>query len=250
MIVKNLIKFTKLLVITSMLFLAVPEVAKANDAESAIAPVPRTRAYPWMSISKWFELHSEDVAIAEAGEAKLLFWGNSITQGWSWTQVWAEQFAPLGAANFGIGGDTTQNLLWRLDNGSVSALNPEKIVLLIGTNNFGLSHHDPQEVSDGVTAVVDKLLTVYPEADILLMAIFPRDENAEHPTRAKIRTVNQSLQPLGDLERVTYLDIGEQFLLPDGTLSQELMPDFLHLSEAGYEIWAGAVLQWLDSFAD
>src|SRR5210317_98281 len=101
-------------------------------ASIATTPNPRMKGYPWMSLSRWFNLHAEDVALAEAGESKLVFWGDSITEGWKGEKAWNELFEPLGAVNFGIGGDMTQNLLWRLDNGSTGNLDPDRVVLLIG----------------------------------------------------------------------------------------------------------------------
>ncbi len=192
-------------------------------------------------------MHAEDVALAEAGESKLVFWGDSITEGWNGNgrKFWDKHFAPLGAVNFGIGGDMTQNLLWRLENGSAGKLDPDKVVLLIGTNNFGWTDESPTQVAAGIRWVVFKLREVHPNAEILLMAVFPRSQAADHPDRARIKELNSLIRPLGELNKITYLDIGAEFLLPDGTLSEELMPDFLHLSEKGYAIWSKAILKWI-----
>lgn len=216
-------------------------------ASIATTPDPRMQSYPWMSLSRWYSMHAEDVAHAEAGESKLVFWGDSITEGWNGNgrALWDEHFAPLGAVNFGIGGDMTQNLLWRLKHGSTGKLYPEKVVLLIGTNNYGFTIESPIQVAAGVTAVVGALQDAYPHVDILLMAVFPRSREASHPHREKIRLLNAALAPLGQQPGVTFCDIGDQFLLADGTIDVELMPDYLHLSEAGYLIWAEAILEWM-----
>lgn len=216
-------------------------------ASIATTPNPRLISYPWMSLSRWFTMHAEDVALAEAGESKLVFWGDSITEGWNGNgqAFWQKHFAPMGAVNFGIGGDMTQNLLWRLDNGSAGKLDPDRIVLLIGTNNYGFTQETPTQVAAGVSWVVFKLREEHPNAEILLMAVFPRNEEADHINRKKIIYLNQLIQPLGNVDGITYLDIGKKFLLPDGTLSKELMPDFLHLSDKGYDIWGKAILEWI-----
>lgn len=217
------------------------------SASISTTPNPRLLSYPWMSLSRWFTMHAEDVALAEAGESKLVFWGDSITEGWNGNgqAFWNEHFAPMGAVNFGIGGDMTQNLLWRLNNGAAGTLDPDRIVLLIGTNNYGFTDESPAHVAAGVSWVVFKLREVHPKAEILLMAVFPRDEEPDHPNRIKIIELNQLIQPLGDIDGITYLDIGKKFLLADGTLSSELMPDFLHLSDKGYQIWCKAILKWI-----
>lgn len=216
-------------------------------ASIATTPNPRLISYPWMSLSRWFTMHAEDVALAEAGESKLVFWGDSITEGWNGNgqAFWQKHFAPMGAVNFGIGGDMTQNLLWRLDNGSAGKLDPDRIVLLIGTNNYGFTQETPTQVAAGVNWVVFKLREEHPNAEILLMAVFPRNEEADHINRKKIIELNQLIQPLGNVNGITYLDIVKKFLLPDGTLSKELMPDFLHLSDKGYDIWGKAILEWI-----
>jgi lysophospholipase L1-like esterase len=226
-------------------------VLMAVVASGAISttPNPRLRSHSWMSLSRWFQMHAEDVALATAGESKLVFWGDSITEGWNGNgqKHWEEHFAPLGAVNFGIGGDMTQNLLWRLEHGSAGNLNPDRVVLLIGTNNFGWTNESPTQVAAGIRWVIFKLREVYPNAEVLLMAVFPRSEAADHPDRARIIELNKLIQPLGDLEKITYLDIGTHFLLKDGTLSKELMPDFLHLSDKGYAIWCKAIVDWIDN---
>ena len=229
-----------------IVFLMLSIVMAGNlPASIATTPNPRMLSYPWMSLARWFNLHAEDVALAEAGESKLVFWGDSITEGWKGKAAWDQHFAPLGAVNFGIGGDMTQNLLWRLDNGSTGKLDPDNVVLLIGTNNYGFTDESPVEVAAGVVTVVGKLQQSYPNADILLMAVFPRSREADHPHREKIRLLNMAIQSLGEQPGITFLDIGEKFLLPDGTIDPELMPDYLHLSENGYAIWADAILGWL-----
>lgn len=216
-------------------------------ASIATTPDPRLKSYPWMSLSKWFSMHAEDVALAEAGESKLVFWGDSITEGWNGNgqAFWDKHFAPMGAVNFGIGGDMTQNLIWRLENGSAGKLNPDRIVLLIGTNNYGFTDESPAQVAAGISWFVFKLREVHPNASILLMAVFPRSKEADHIHRKMITELNKLIQPLGELNQVTYLDIGKQFLLEDGTLSKDLMPDFLHLSDKGYGIWGCAILDWI-----
>ncbi len=180
---------------------------------------------------------------AEAGEnAKVLFIGDSITQGWEGggKDVWARYYAPRNAVNLGIGGDRTQHVLWRLDNGNLNGLKPKAAVVMIGTNNSNGEDNTVDQIADGVTAIVRKLREKLPQTKVLLLAIFPRGENPS-PQRGKVLQVNQILQKLADNQNVYWMDLGYQFVNSDGTIPRELMPDYLHLSPKGYEIWAEAI---------
>jgi lysophospholipase L1-like esterase len=184
----------------------------------------------------------------------VLFLGDSITDFWrrddkksGGKKVWDAHVAPLKAANFGISGDRTQHVLWRLENGELEGISPKAIVLMIGTNNTGFERdgktprNSPAEVIEGVTAIVKKLRTALPQAKILLLGIFPRGEKPDHPQRAQIAQINAALAKLGDRKAIHYLDLGPRFLKADGTLPKEFMPDFLHPGELGYEVWADAI---------
>ena len=209
--------------------------------ESSTEPAARKKEYPWMSVASWTQRHEAHLKRAKEGKIDLLFVGDSITEGWGNNAVWQKTYAPLNAANIGIGGDTTENVLWRLENGEVDGISPKVAVLLIGTNNFGLEGHQPDAVAKGVTAVVQTLRKKLPTTKILLLAIFPRDEKPTADIRKKIKTVNDQIVKLDDKKNVRFLDIGAKLSNPDGSLSKEVMPDFLHLSEKGYQIWADAM---------
>jgi len=184
--------------------------------------------------------HEGFVEIAKKGGVDLLFLGDSITDGWrgKGKKSYEAHFAPLKAANFGIGGDRTQHVLWRLRNGELEGIQPKAVMLMIGTNNGGDSADD---VAAGITAIVKEIHGKHPAARVLLLGIFPRGEKP-NPGREKNDKVNAIVSKLDDGGKtVTYLDIGEKFLQPDKTISKDIMPDFLHLSEKGYQIWADAI---------
>jgi lysophospholipase L1-like esterase len=208
------------------------------QAEPADQPAPRKKEYPWMSVAVWTSMHEGFVKRAKEGKVDLLFLGDSITQGWGNNAVWQKHYAPLNAANFGIGGDTTENVLWRIQNGELEGLAPKCVVLLIGTNNFGLEGHAPDAVAKGVAAVVRTLRQKLPTSKVLLLGIFPRDEQPDTGGRQAIRKANEQIARLEDRKSVRFLDLGPKFLQPDGKLSKDVAPDFLHLSEKGYGIWA------------
>lgn len=186
--------------------------------------------------------HEKFVSIAKEGKAQLVFLGDSITAGWggSGKEVWPKAFGQYTPANFGIGGDRTQHVLWRIQNGELEGIKPKALVLMIGTNNVS---SDPAEgIAKGVTAIVETIRAKQPQAKILLLAVFPRGEKASpNPGRDKLKQVNEIIAKLDDGKNIFFLDIGGKFLQPDGSLTKEIMPDFLHLSPAGYQIWADAI---------
>ncbi len=179
--------------------------------------------------------------ISKKGEAQLVFLGDSITQGWGgqkaiWDAAW-EQYKP---ANFGIGGDRTEHVLWRLDNGNFDGLKPKLVVLMIGTNNTGHrgGKESAEQTAEGVKAIIERLAKKCPDTKVLLLGIFPRGATADDKLRVHNAAINEHLSHLADGKKVHYMDIGKAFLQPDGTLSKEIMPDLLHLSPKGYQIWA------------
>src|SRR5580765_322631 len=153
--------------------------------ESSTEPAARKKEYPWMSLARWNQMHEANVKRVKEGNVDLLFVGDSITEGWGNNSVWQKNYTPLNAVNIGIGGDTTENVLWRLENGEADGITPKVAVLLIGTNNFGLEGHAPDAVAKGVAAVVQALRKKLPTTKILLLAIFPRDEKPNTDTRKK-----------------------------------------------------------------
>ena len=189
---------------------------------------------------------TDDRAQAAASSIRLVFDGDSITDGWQGKgkEVWAQRYAHLGAFDFGIAGDRTQHLLWRLSTGQVDNLKPVLIALMIGTNN--LSGNTDEQIAEGVAAIVQDYRTRCPDAVVLLQAIFPRGQHADDPSRARIKTINQIIAKLHDGKKVIFVDFGEKFLSADGSISPEIMPDFLHPSAKGYQIWADAIQPVID----
>lgn len=214
-----------------------------------VVPVPRDRDYPWMSLERWNKMHTDLCNIAAKGETDLIFLGDSITEGAGGSAVWKKTFGVYRYAIFGIGGDRTQNILWRLDNGETGTLKPKTVVLLIGTNNLWTTPDDLTTIVNGVTAVVGKVRNVFPTAHVLVLGVFPRAEKADEPVRTTIRQINAELAKLDNGQTVLVRDIGSVFLEPDGTLSKTVSGDALHLTEEGYRRWAEAIApivqQWM-----
>lgn len=204
---------------------------------SAIKPVPRSDR-GWQDRAKLL-----DTRVKDNPDAQLLFIGDSITQGWEGNgakEVWAERFEKRKAVNLGIGGDRTQHVLWRLENAPFGDMKPKAAVVMIGTNNSNGEDNTPGQIADGVAAIVRTLRQRLPGTKILLLGIFPRGENF-NPQRGKLTQINQVLGKLDDGKNIHFLDIGHRFLHSDGLLPADIMPDYLHLSKKGYEIWADAI---------
>lgn len=209
----------------------------AYAADELATTTPTSKADDW-----WQRRHQKINDRAKQGDVDLLFIGDSITQGWEGEPgkgVWEKFYGPRKAMNAGIGGDRTQHVLWRLDNGNLDGIEPKLAVLMIGTNNSGSD--TPDDIAAGITAIVEKLRAKLPATKILLLGIFPRGENDKNPKRQVNIATNKIIQGLDDGKSVFYLDISEKFLGDDGVLSDKIMPDLLHLSTPGYEIWAESI---------
>ncbi|HVR86356.1 MAG TPA: GDSL-type esterase/lipase family protein, partial [Planctomycetota bacterium] len=177
----------------------------------------------------------------------------SLTDGWrsgAAKKIWDATFGPLKAANFGIPGDRTQHVLWRLQNGELDGIPPPRVVvLLVGTNNLGPNEPEPPSGAiAGIGAILKQIHRKSETTKVLLLGVFPRGEKPEDPLRAAVKDINDAIATFDDLGKtVRFLDLGEKFLAPGGLLLRELMPDFLHLSGKGYQVWADAIREPLDT---
>ena len=209
-----------------------------------VAPPKAPVARPAGQVNAGFsQAHDRFVKQAQEGKAQLVFLGDSITAGWGGQkEIWEKAFGAYTPVNFGIGGDRTQHVLWRITHGELEVIKPKAVVLMIGTNNVG--GNTPEEIAAGVTAIVNTVREKQPQAKILLLAVFPRGDKPDGKLGAaneKITQINAIIAKLDDGKNIHFLDIGPKFPLVDGALTKETMPDFLHLSSAGYQIWADAI---------
>jgi lysophospholipase L1-like esterase len=173
------------------------------------------------------------------GECDVIFLGDSITEQWETggSNVWHKYYGQRKCLNFGVGGDRTQRVLWRFEQGQLDGLKPKVVVLMIGTNNSNNEDNTEGEILEGVQEIVRELRKRLPDSKILVLGIFPRGATFS-PQRGKVLQVNQALARVADGQMIHYLDVGGQFVEPDGSISPEVMPGYVHLSERGYEIWA------------
>ncbi len=215
--------------------LAVVFAGTALAQHSAIKPEPRPDDW-------WRQRHESMNERVKQGNVDLVFIGDSITQSWEneGKDVWKKCYGERKAANLGIGGDRTQHVLWRLTHGNLDGIEPKAAVIMIGTNNSNGADNTAEEIAEGIAAIVKTVHEQCPETQILILGIFPRGPKPD-AQREKNAAASAIAAKLADGKSVFYLDIGEKFLEKDGTLTKEIMPDFLHLSPRGYEIWAQAI---------
>ncbi|HEV3025679.1 MAG TPA: platelet-activating factor acetylhydrolase IB subunit [Pirellulales bacterium] len=222
-------------VVAAFTLSAAPSPASCADEPATVKPVPR-------EVGWWKDRNDQFNARAKQGNVDLIFLGDSITQGWedkAAQPIWDKYFGPRKAMNAGIGGDQTQHVLWRLEHGNLDGIKPKVAVIMIGTNNS--SANSSEEIAAGIKAIVERLRKALPETKILLLGIFPRGADDSDPQRKKNIGANEIIKKLEDGKQVHYLDISAKFLDSGGKLSTEIMPDRLHLSARGYEIWAESI---------
>ncbi len=218
-----------------------PEVVDAS------APIPKTGS------TRFFQMHESFLQRAKEGPIGLLFLGDSITEGWrSAPHIWEHYYGKYQPANFGIGGDQTHHVIWRIENGELDGITPKVVVLMLGTNNS--AQHTGEQIAAADEKIIEMIRAKIPGVKVLLLAIFPRDarrgpgglitEATVTDTGKRVTAndrANAILAKLDDGVNVRFLDIGASFLGKDGRIPWVIMPDQLHLSRAGYQLWADAM---------
>jgi len=210
--------------------------AHAGELE-ATTPVPaKTSSEAWWNSN--FERINTDLKKME-GKVDVAFVGDSITARWRGSENWEKHWGAYRAVNMGIGGDQTQHVLWRLQNGQLDGYKAKLFVVMIGTNNLWGREADPAHAAAGVKAILDLIQEKQPQAKILLMSVLPTGEKP-NPGREKRAAVNELISKFAG-GSVEYVDVWGKFLEADESISKEVMHDFLHLAPKGYDIWADAI---------
>jgi beta-glucosidase len=225
---------------------------KYADLINVPAPRANTAIAPVQTNVRTDQRHNAFVETAKTGDFDILFHGDSITDWWQQAapnggvDVQKKFFGDAKVANFAIAGDTTQGLLWGLQNGEGQGRKPKAVMLMIGTNNTG--QNTGPEIAEGVGAVVYELRKDFPDAKILLLAIFPRGAGPTDANRMKNDEANKIIARLDDGKHVFFKSINDKFLDEQGRLIG-FRPDNLHPNAQGYEIWANAVADTLKGWA-
>lgn len=233
--------FRAALAVAGMCLAALSADAKENLPTTCV-PASREHQAWWKTRNAAFNV----IARSErAKTTKIVFLGDSITHNWEipGREFWEKYFAPLDAVNFGISGDKTENILWRIRSGNFSGkMNPKLIVLMIGTNNW---RDEADATAQGVKRILEELKKSEPQAKILLLAIFPRGTDKNDVGRQKNEAVNAIIKNYADNRRIFWQDINDVFLEKDDaqTLPRSVMPDLLHPNAEGHRRWAEAILE-------
>jgi beta-glucosidase len=215
--------------------LSQPRSATTRPIEPADIPAPKRAADGSIDAFFWAS-HLAHLKAAREGNIRVLFLGDSLAYLFPivGADIWSKNIAPLQAADFAIGGNLTQQVLWQIDNGELDGLHPQVVVLLIGTNNLDDS---ADNIVRGITRIATEIHSKLPQTHLLLLGILPRDILPDTPFRRKIITVNRQLAQLDDHVTTHFLDIGPAFLAPDGKMRLDATGDGLHLNSIGYQLW-------------
>ena len=208
----------------------------AAELESTTPIAAKTNGEKWWNGN--CERIDADIKKME-GKIDVAFVGDSITARWRDSENWKKHWGSYRAVNMGIGGDQTQHVLWRLQEGDLEGYEAKLFVVMIGTNNMWARDADPAHAAAGVKAVIELIQSKQPKAKILLLSILPTGEKP-NPGREKRKAVNDLISKFAG-GNVEYMDIWDLYLDADGAISKEVMHDFLHLAPKGYDIWADAI---------
>ncbi|XP_051574408.1 platelet-activating factor acetylhydrolase IB subunit alpha1-like [Myxocyprinus asiaticus] len=200
-----------------------------EDSNPAATPTP---CQDIQGDGRWMSLHNRFVSDSKGKEPDVLFVGDSLVQLLHEFEVWRKLFSPLHALNFGIGGDATQHVLWRLSSGELDHISPKVVVLWVGTNNHG---HTPEQICGGIMAIISVIHQKLPHAHTLVLGLLPRG-NSRNPLRERNKSVNALVQAeVESLSHVTFLDMDPGFIQADDSISRQDMYDYLHLTPAAYQ---------------
>lgn len=243
-----------LLAMASLACLAVVSArTEARVAPTSVAPVlsntvaysPRlVRAESRSGEPHWVRRHNKIVAEAKRGSYDVMLLGDSITQGWEFNKkTWSAHFPNQRVLNAGISSDRVEHVLWRVQHGLFDKARPKVVVLMAGINNLAFTN--PDAIADGLRQIIAEIQTRSPKTRIIVQGLFPTGREATDHRRAKVRLANLRIARLADGARIEYFDFGDRFVGGDGWISKKIMFDYLHLTRAGYEIWADALQQKL-----
>ena len=209
-----------------LLALLVPFTAQAHVNLAAV-PIGRMDL-PWWRHR--FE-HTKQEA-REHPDARLVWLGDSITEYWhregphpyqQILPIWRHYYGRYDALNFGLIGDTTASVIWRIDHGEFAGLHPRLVVLLIGANNLGRTHWGADQTVPGIEEVVRDLHRHVPGAHVLLLGILPSIRSAWISAQTRIINADLARHYAGS-RLVTFRNVGH-VLEVDGRADPALYVD-------------------------
>jgi lysophospholipase L1-like esterase len=216
----------------------------AVDDKSSMQLQPIQRTDPNSALA-----HQQLIEKAKRGTIDVYFVGDSITRRWGATDYpaflsnWNKNFFGWNAANFGWGGDTTNNILWRLQNGELDGVAPKVFVLQAGTNNLPSNgpadNNKVDEIVKTIGLIADLLKQKSPSSQIVLTGIFPRNQNES--LAKSIEQINEQLEKLAQGKQIRFVNINSKLADPSGRLLPGMSDDGLHFTEQSYQVWADAL---------
>jgi len=181
---------------------------------------------------RWMSMHRRFLQEARDAEPDILWIGDSLIQNLTHSKIWETSFCAMHSLNFGIAGDRTENVLWRIENGELENLSPKIIVLLVGTNNHG---DNPEQIADGLKAICTSIRDRQPKAFVVLLSLLPRGHQP-NPLRERNKAVNEILEEhVKGNSKLQFVNIDTGFIQADNSISHHDMYDYLHLTQKGYE---------------
>jgi lysophospholipase L1-like esterase len=234
----------------------------ATRTNTAIVPVPKLEEDSY----NWWARHAEVLRIKDSINPEVVLIGNSITHFWgglpqlryadgqlrqpNGPASWQGLFGQHRVLNLGFGWDRTQNALWRLDHGELDGLHPRTVIIDIGSNNTSQTENarinTADEIVEGIREVCLRVRSKVPHAHIVLMAIFPREQDPQHPRRLLINDINLRLKAFANAQQITLVDIGPAMLAKNGSFKPGMMLDYTHPTDKGYQVWADAIRKFVE----
>ncbi|WP_164078328.1 GDSL-type esterase/lipase family protein [Alteromonas facilis] len=220
----------------------------SNLPAIASCPLPNSEKPGWMS------RHQQKLQdIKRIGDKiRLVFIGDSIIEGWETKALsnWQKAFSHYGPLNLGFGGDRTEHVLWRLNNGELSGYTAHAIVLLIGTNNTGHRQDPADQTAAAISDIINTIQNQQPHAHIILHSLLPRAKRPTHRLRQLNESINALIAPLADNPCISWKNINHLFLDDTGLMLDGVMDDYLHPNAEQYPRWANELLPDIDELIE
>ncbi|HCE45807.1 MAG TPA: GDSL family lipase [Lentisphaeria bacterium] len=226
---------------------AYSEPSPEETAKMSSGPAPKGKAWEpawgfWKDVPKaWQQTHWGFVKDAKKGDVDVVLMGDSITKGWSGAgkEIFEKNYKPLKTLNIGIGGDTTRQTLWRIDNEALDGIQPKVVVLMIGVNNIFTGTGTDEEIAKGVAEILKQIQAKCPKSKILLLGILPLGNDSQS---ARAKNINGMLAKL-EAGPVKFMDLSAKFSDANGKVLPDLYSkDLVHLAQPGYADWDAAMM--------